>query len=67
MTRGEEHLHNAFVFCFFEYLLMIVSVSIHFVSCVNQFPISISRNLMFPVSLGLRKIQLFDLAYKLTN
>ena len=41
---------------------MIAYVLIDFVSCVNQFPASISCNLIFSVSLGLRKIQLFDLA-----
>ena len=46
---------------------MIASVLIHFVSCVNQFPVSISRNLIYSVSLGLRKIQLFDLAYRLAD
>ena len=46
---------------------MIAPVLIHFVSCVNQFPLSISRNLVFSVSLGLHKIQLFDLAYRLAD
>ena len=46
---------------------MIASVLIHFVSCVNQFLVSISRNLIFSVSLGLRKIQLSDLAYRLAD
>ena len=44
---------------------MIASVLIHFVSCFNQFPVSISGNLIFSISLGLRKAQLFDLAYRL--
>ena len=38
-----------------------------FVSCVIQFPISVSRDLIFSVSLGLRIIQLFDLAYRLAD
>ena len=46
---------------------MIASVLIHFVSGVNQFLVSISRNLIFSVSLGLRKIQLSDLAYRLAD
>ena len=46
---------------------MIACVLIHFVSCVNQFLVSISRNLIFSVSLGLRKIQLLDLAYRLAD
>ena len=46
---------------------MIASVFINFVSCVTQFPVSISRNLIVSVSLGLRKIQLFHLAYRLTD
>ena len=40
-----------------------VDVLIHFVSSISQVPVSISRNLVFSVSLGLLKIQLFDLAY----
>ena len=68
MIRREEHLlqehvHNLLcVFvcvCVLTHLLMIASVLIHFVSCANQFPVNISRNLTFSVSLGLRKIQLF--------
>ena len=46
---------------------MIASVLIHLLSCVNQFRLSISRNLIFSVSLGLRKIQSFDLAYRLAD
>ena len=46
---------------------MFVSVLMDFVSCVNQFPVSISCNLIFFVSLGLRKIHLFDLAYRLAD
>ena len=46
---------------------MIVSVLIHFVSCVNQFPLSISHNLISSVQLGLHKIKLFDLAYRLAD
>ena len=34
---------------------------------LTQFPPSISRNLILSVALGLPKIQLFDLAYKLTD
>ena len=40
-----------------------IYVLIHFSSCVNEFPASIFRDLMFSVSLGLRRIQLSDLAY----
>ena len=46
---------------------MIASVLIHFVSCISQFPLSISRNLIFSVPLGLRKIHLFDWACRLTD
>ena len=38
-----------------------------FVSCVIQFPVSVSRDLIFSVSLGLRIIQLFDLVYRLAD
>ena len=46
---------------------MITSLSIHFVSCVNQFLVSVSRDLICSVALGLHKIQLFDLAYRLAD
>ena len=46
---------------------MIAFVLVHFISRVNQFPLSISRNLIFSVPLGLHKIQLFDLAYRPTD
>ena len=38
-----------------------------FVFLLTQSSLSISRNLILSVSLGLGKIQLFDLAYKLTD
>ena len=63
MTRGEEDLPNVF----FKHLLMIAFVLIHFVSCVNQFPVSVSCHFIFSVSLGLRKIQLLELAYRQDN
>ena len=44
---------------------MFASVLISFYFLLTQFPLSISRNLVLSVSLGLRKPQLFDLAYKL--
>ena len=62
MTRGEEHPHNIltpFDDCF--------GVDSFCVSWVNQFPVSISRNLIFSVSLELHQIQLFELAYKLAD
>ena len=46
---------------------MFASVLISFCYFLTQFPLSISSNLILSVSLGLRKIQLFDLAYKLTD
>ena len=52
---------------FLEYPLMTASVVIHFISCVNQFPANASRDLMLFVSLSLRRIQLFDLAYRLAD
>ena len=67
MTKDEEHLHDVLPFFFFLNTLMIASVLIHFVSCVNHFPVSVSRDLTFSVSLGLRIIQLFDLAYRLAE
>ena len=69
MVRVEDHLHNVFLTPSntFWHLLMIASVLIHFVSCVNQFPVSISRNLIISVSLGLRKNQSFDLVYRLVD
>ena len=46
---------------------MIVSVLSILFFCVNQFPVSISHNLIFSVSLKLPKIQLFDLVYRLSD
>ena len=46
---------------------MFASVLIWFDFLLTEFPLSISRNLILSVSLGLREIQLFDLAYKMTD
>ena len=61
MIRGEEHLY---VF----YLILFILTPFDGCFCVdsfcfflNQFALSISRSLIFSVSLGLPKIQLFDL------
>ena len=60
MIRGKEHLHDVLFFYFiltpFDDCCCVDS----FCFLLNQFPLSISRNLIFSVSLGLRKIQLFD-------
>ena len=66
MIRGEEHLHNVF----FKLVLTPFDDCFHIASfylLLNQFALSISHNLVFSVSLGLHKIQLFDLAYKLAG
>ena len=76
MIRVEEHLHNdVCFFCIFRFVFFNFILT-PFIDCfcvdsfcflVNHFPLSISRNSIFCVSLGLRKIQLFDLAYKLAD
>ena len=67
MIRGKEHLHDVLFFYFiltpFDDCCCVDS----FCFLLNQFPFSISRNLIFSVSLGLRKIQLFDLPDKLAD
>ena len=50
-----------------KHLLMFASVFISFYFLLAQFSLSISSNLIFSLSMGLRKIQFFDLAYKLTD
>ena len=58
MARGDEHLRNVFPFVFFlKHVLMIAFAMIHFVSCANQSPVSVSRDLIFSVLLGLDKTQ----------
>ena len=74
MTRGKEHLLNVFCFCFcffvliffniFWWLLLFWSIFFKF---VNHFSASVSRDLIFSVSLGLRKIQLLELPYRLAE
>ena len=54
MTKSEKHQHDFF----FEHFLMTDSVLIHFISCVNKLPASVSRDLMYSVSLSLPRIQL---------
>ena len=51
MTRGGEHLRDLFL----EIILITVSVMIHFFSCVKQFKADVSHDLMFSVSLVLRR------------
>ena len=46
---------------------MFASVLISFYFLLTQFALSVSCNLVLSVSLGLRKIQLLDFAYKLTD
>ena len=46
---------------------MFASVLISFYFLLTQFPLSVSCNLVLSVSSGLRKIQLLDFAYKLTD
>ena len=41
------------------------SVLIYFIFCVNKLPASASRDLMYSVSLSLRRIQLPDLSHRL--
>ena len=64
---GEEHLHNMFflnsILTPFDDCFCVDS----FCFLLNQFPLSISCNLILSVSLGSCKIQLFDLAYKLVD
>ena len=50
---------------FFEHFLMTDSVLIHFISCLSKLPASASHNLMYSVSLSLRRIQLPDLTHRL--
>ena len=50
---------------FFEHFLMTDSVLIHFISCVNKLPASVSRDLTYSVSLSLPRIQLPDLIHRL--
>ena len=61
MTRSEKHQHDFF----FEHFLMTDSVLIHFISCVNKLPASVSRDLTYSVSLSLPRIQLPDLIHRL--
>ena len=60
-----KSIYITLFFCGGNHFLMTASVLIHLISCVNQFPASVTRNLMFSVSLGFRKIKLSDLPYRL--
>ena len=61
LRRGEEHLH------FLEDFWMITTKLIHFLSYINQFPVKVSRDFMSSVSMGLGRIQLSDLIYRMAD
>ena len=59
-----------YIYIFVNFILtplMFASVLISFCFLLTQFPLSISSNLILSVSSGLRKIELLDLAYKLSD
>ena len=61
MTKSEKHQHDFF----FEHFLMTDSVLIHFISCVNKLPASVSRDLTYSVSLSLPNSVTSDLTHRL--
>ena len=61
LRRLEEHLH------FSENFWMITTKLIHFLSYINQFPVRVSRDFMSSVSMGLGRIQLSDLIYRMAD
>ena len=63
MIRGEDHLYELFWNIYWRLILCWFI----FTSCVNQFPANASCDLTFSVSLGLCRIQLSDLAYRLAD
>ena len=46
-NNDQRYRWRAFTRPFFEHVLMTASVLIHFISCVNRFPASVSRDLIY--------------------
>ena len=53
-----------FFFFFLKHPLMDSSLLIHFISYINQFPVSVCLVFMFSVSLGIHRVQSSDLPYR---